>query len=300
MNFRAMKTKGNEIVNRIVLLLIFFLVFVAAAPASLPAQEQPDEGSDWRYSIATYMWALSMKGDVTVKGNKSDVDIPFSDVLDELNIGGMVKFEASKDRFGFFADVMYSHLGKETTVDGIKIKPTTQSLWAGVGGFYRLGIWDLAGVPDDYSRTVTLDTYLGVRYTHLDMELDFKNVPLPTAKGDHDWFEPMIGLRTNWNLSDRWSLAVLGDIGGMAFGSDFGWSAQGMLGYRFKLFGNDEARVFAGYRALSQDYDDGHGSNKFEWDVTLHGPVIGLHIPFGGKKVKAAEPPKKAMITSDK
>jgi len=272
--------------------LVFFVLFIAVAPLSLPAQEQPDEESDWRYSIASYMWALSMKGDVTVKGNKSDVDIPFSDILDELNIGGMTKFEAWKGRFGFFADVIYSHLGDETTVGGIKIKPTTQALWAGVGAMYRLGTWDLAGAPGEYSRTVTLDTYLGVRYTHLDMELDFKNVPLPTAKGDQDWFEPGIGLRTNWNLSDRWSLAVAGDINGMAFGSDFAWSAYGMLGYRFNLFGNEETRVFAGYRAMAQDYEDGSGSDKFEWDVTLHGPVIGLNIPLGGKKEKAPEPPK--------
>ena len=106
MNFKAMKTKRIGTVIRIALSLVFFVLLIAAAPVNLPAQEQPDEGSEWRYSIATYLWALSMKGDVTVKGNKSDVDIPFSDVLDELNIGGMVKFEASKGRFGLFAELM--------------------------------------------------------------------------------------------------------------------------------------------------------------------------------------------------
>jgi hypothetical protein len=38
--------------------------------------------------------------------------------------------------------------------------------------------------------------------------------------------------------------------------------------------------VIAGYRALSQDYDDGSGADRFEWDVTLHGPLLGLSIGF--------------------
>jgi hypothetical protein len=37
-----------------------------------------------------------------------------------------------------------------------------------------------------------------------------------------------------------------------------------------------------GYRALYQDYenDDFTGINKFRWDVTQHGPVIGFSMRF--------------------
>lgn len=42
-------------------------------------------------------------------------------------------------------------------------------------------------------------------------------------------------------------------------GADFAWSAFGLIGFRFGLFGEDNARVFAGYRALFQDYTDGSG-----------------------------------------
>jgi hypothetical protein len=31
---------------------------------------------------------------------------------------------------------------------------------------------------------------------------------------------------------------------------------------------------------LYQDYSSGSGDDKFEWDVTLYGPVIGLVIQF--------------------
>jgi hypothetical protein len=31
---------------------------------------------------------------------------------------------------------------------------------------------------------------------------------------------------------------------------------------------------------MYQDYTNGSGDNKFEWDVTLHGPLLGLGIEF--------------------
>jgi len=75
-------------------------------------------------------------------------------------------------------------------------------------------------------------------------------------------------------------VTALGDIGGFGAGSEFTWQAAGMVGYRFGLFGDDNARVLAGYRALYQDYKSGSGSNEFKWDMTLHGPVLALAISF--------------------
>ena len=259
---------------------------------SVPAQSVTDEGSEWKYSVSPYMWMLSLDGDATVDGIKSDVDVDFSDIWDELNIGGMIEAEAWKGRFGFFVNALYADLGHSTKIGPVDVDPDLQVFWGGAGMLYRMGTWDLTDEPGKNSPTVTLDTYLGVRYSWIDVKLDFKPALLPDPSGKEDWFEPVMGLKTIWDLSDRWSLMMGGDIGGMAFGSDFAWGAYGVFGYRFNLFGNDDARVILGYRALSQDYDDGHGNNKFEWDVTLHGPFVGLTIPFGGKKAKAAEPPR--------
>ena len=64
-----------------------------------------------------------------------------------------------------------------------------------------------------------------------------------------------------------------GSVGGFGVGSDFAWHAVG-------LFGEDNARVVGGYRAMYQDYTDDSGEDKFEWDVTLHGPILDLVIEF--------------------
>ena len=46
-----------------VLLLTLFLVLMAAIPGNPAAQEE-----GWEYAVTPYMWALSLDGDVTVKG----------------------------------------------------------------------------------------------------------------------------------------------------------------------------------------------------------------------------------------
>jgi hypothetical protein len=152
-----------------------------------------------------------------------------------------------------------------------------------LGGYYRLGTWDLADHSGKKTPSVTVDTFLGARYTYLDTKIDFEGVFsgfVNNIDEDKSWFEPLLGVRTIWDLNERWVLTMAGDIGGVAFGSDFAWSASGLIGYQFSLFGIDNARVFAGYRALSQDYTDGSGDDKFQWDVTLHGPILGMGIRF--------------------
>ena len=42
----------------------------------------------------------------------------------------------------------------------------------------------------------------------------------------------------------------------------------------------DDARVLAGYRALYQDFEDGSGRDRFEWNITMHGPVMAFSIQF--------------------
>jgi hypothetical protein len=253
--------------------LVTFLVIVALTPGAQAAQEE-----SWEYDVSPYMWFLSLDGDATVKGQKSDVDSDFSDIWDELNIAGMVAFKARKGHWGFYGDVIYANLGKTTHADGLRIDPDINTLWLTAGGFYRLGTWDLSDASGKGARALTVDAFAGARYTYLDIELDIRGHP--DREGDQDWVDPLIGVRTRWDLSEPWVLALEGSIGGFGVGSDFTWHAHGLLGYCFGLFGEDNATVFGGYRALSQDYDDGHGDDKFEWDVTLHGPIAGLQITF--------------------
>jgi hypothetical protein len=273
--------------SKVPIFLLTVSIILAALAPSVLAEEKSDDQGAWQFSVTPYAWFVSMKGKVTVRGLEADVDASFSDIWDELNYGVFLAYEARKGNWGFWGDTMYANLG-DSNVDGPnglgKIDPTVDALWQGLGGFYRVGTYNLADSPGKKPPTVTVDTYIGARYTYLDVSIDFEGVyqgQTRNVDGDKSWVEPLIGVRTLWDLSERWTISLLGDIGGVAFGSDFAWNALGLIGYCFPMFSKENnATVFAGYRALSQDYTDGSGRNKFQWDMTLYGPLLGLRIDF--------------------
>ena len=69
---------------------------IAVYVPSAVAEEKPAENNSWEFAVAPYMWFLSLDGDVTVKGEESDLDMSFSDIWDELNIAAMLTFDARK------------------------------------------------------------------------------------------------------------------------------------------------------------------------------------------------------------
>jgi hypothetical protein len=233
---------------------------------------------DWQFQLAPYVWALAVDGDVTVKGQKSDVDLSFQDIWDELNAAAMLEAELRKGRVGAFTNIFYANLGSSSEKGPLKIDPEINLFLASFGGYYRLGPYNLNSAARSDGPQLVIDPYAGVRYTYLDVDLDLN--PGPTIGGDEQWIDPIVGVRTIWQLNPHWSFTAYGDVGGFGVGSDFSWLANAMMGYRFGLFGENDSKFLFGYRALYQDYSTGSGANKFEWDATLHGPIFALVIDF--------------------
>ncbi|MEZ5864584.1 MAG: hypothetical protein R3D25_11170 [Geminicoccaceae bacterium] len=234
---------------------------------------------EWEFQLTPYFWALAMEGNTKVKGIKGEPDVSFSDIWDNLDFALMLEGEVRKGRIGMYANAIYADLSDTQGVAGFDIKAEATTVWAGLGGFYRLGPWTVLPGAGALAPEVVVDPYAGIRYTYLDTTLRVRNGG-PQASQDKDWVDPIVGVRTIWQIGPNWSVTALGDIGGFGAGSDFTWQAAGMVGYRFGLFGDDNARLLAGYRALYQDYSSGNGNNEFKWDMTLHGPIVGLAISF--------------------
>lgn len=93
-----------------------------------------------------------------------------------------------------------------------------------------------------------------------------------TESGDEEWFDPFIGLRSQWNFHEKWFLAAKGDIGGFGIGADLAWSLQATVGYQFTHHVSAEL----GYRHLFTDYSDG----GFTWDLAQAGLYTGVNIRF--------------------
>ncbi len=75
-------------------------------------------------------------------------------------------------------------------------------------------------------------------------------------------------------IADKWSLSLYGDIGGFGVSSDFTWQGFGLID--FQPWKN--VAFIAGYRAIGTDYETGSGTDKFTFDTTVHGPIIGVDI----------------------
>ncbi|MES2922660.1 MAG: hypothetical protein V4819_13995 [Verrucomicrobiota bacterium] len=96
---------------------------------------------------------------------------------------------------------------------------------------------------------------------------------LPTNLSDReDWVDPIVGMRAQWNINEKWFLAASGDIGGFSVGSDFAWSVQATVGYNF----NERYSLELGYRYLDTDYTN----DKFVYDVANGGIYTSLNIKF--------------------
>ena len=146
----------------ILMIVAFMLAFLSPA---LAAEEKPAE-SAWEFHVAPYLWAIAMNGNVTVKGFEADVNMSFSDIWDQLNFALMLAYEARKGNWGLWGDTIYANL-QDNNVSGplglTDIDPTVNVFWQGLGGFYRLGTWDLADAPGKKRPSVTVDAYAGAR-----------------------------------------------------------------------------------------------------------------------------------------
>ena len=90
----------------------------------------------------------------------------------------------------------------------------------------------------------------------------------------------MIGARVRYAVAPGHELFLRGDIGGFGVGSDFSWQAIGAYGfefgaYRHHLLGRDRLSG-----ALSVDYVQGEGRQRYEFDMVQHGPILGISARF--------------------
>ena len=249
----------------------------------------PADPTPWEVSLTPYVWATALKGDAGVGRVDANVDASFSDILDNLN--GALMLSAEARRAGSACSRTRSSPISATMVrpsdDRLKIDATANMLIQSLAGTYRVGTWQLADFDSAGPLAVSVDPYAGLRYTYLNTELKGR-LDLPdlginarrTAEGDEHWVDPIVGLRTKWTLGDRWSLMLAGDVGGTSTSDQYSAEAFGLAGYRFGLFGANNANFLAGYRVLKQKYEDGDGRSAFEWDMTIHGPIVGLKITF--------------------
>ncbi|MEE8514993.1 MAG: hypothetical protein V3S73_09795 [Gammaproteobacteria bacterium] len=276
--------------------LLLSVMAAITSGAIRPSLADEPGTNKWQFSTSLYAWAVAMDGDVTIRNRTVDVDASFSDVIEASDsiFAFMATADATKGRWGLFFNPAYMKVsGEKGAILGpvsASVDATTEIAIIGFGGSYRIAEWPIGPGKnrsnDNQDQTVWLDAMVGGRYTYLKGEIDLRVTAASlglsgqrVVEKSKSWVDPFIGARVGANMSENWSVQLRGDIGGFGVGSDFTWQTVALVGYRFQMFGHD-ANVAAGYRALYQDFEDGSGSERFVWDMLLHGPVLGLNVRF--------------------
>ena len=255
--------------NKVIVSLIvaFLLAFLLVGSPSVLAQEAK-ESKNWEFNLAPfYLWAITIEGDVTFGTNTSQsVEVPFDDIVDGLNNAFIVHFESMhKNKWGFLIDIDYLDTSNDTTV------PIGSGLPVDIN--FKATIGELSGLHRINHDKHNFDLIVGLRYTKLENKVTAAAGPTLTDDSV-SWIDPIFAVRWLWDFADKWKLVARGDIGGFGVGSLFAW--QGLVLVDWQPF--KYVSFLGGYRGLYQHYEEGSGSNLFEYNATIHGPVLGVNF----------------------
>jgi hypothetical protein len=98
--------------------------------------------------------------------------------------------------------------------------------------------------------------------------------------GNVDWVDPLVGFRIRHQMLPGQELVFRADVGGFDVGSQFSWNVLAAYQWDFAVRNGVTYSGVLGYRALSVDYTKGSGLERYEYDVVMHGPVVGLSLKF--------------------
>ena len=86
-----------------------FLAYVVLL-ALLPCQALAQESDTWDWKITPYLWTVGIDGTATIGEVEQDMDIGFSDILSDFEIGGSLFAEVGKGNHSAHFDYTYIRL----------------------------------------------------------------------------------------------------------------------------------------------------------------------------------------------
>ncbi|ODA66441.1 hypothetical protein A7A08_02563 [Methyloligella halotolerans] len=130
---------------------LLLLPFLAADGAK--AESATIEGvQGWEYEVGSYAWAIWVDGDVSANDLEFDVYATPGDLIDAAKFGLTTTFEARKDRFTFYADILYADFGMDGDVVGEIDLPADLTLQANAAAYldYRFGVYQAGALYEVY------------------------------------------------------------------------------------------------------------------------------------------------------
>jgi len=144
-----------------------------------------DKGTgDWEFSVAPFLWAPSIKGDVTVRGRSSSVEASFKDIVQDADsiLAYFSQFEARNNRLALFLLPSYMdiEMDSSTKVGPLKFDSDASSklFYLEFGAAYQVFEWERPAKQETFS-SGTLEVLMGLRYTDIDGKIHLNVAGLP-------------------------------------------------------------------------------------------------------------------------
>jgi hypothetical protein len=203
--------------------------------------------------------------------------------------------EAKKGRLAFYTDFSFAGVdlsgsavfsrGSQSlsSVLGLDIAP----LMLEGGILYEVAEWN------NDCKSTTVEVLAGVRYWHydatikldLEQQLDLRGLRVTkdfalAEEAGVDWFDPLVGARIQRDCGTGKKWRLRGDIGGFGAGCKLTWNIATTYHFPVTCCCSCPMTGFFGYRLLDLEYSQGKGIRRFESNVLVHGPIMGMVKTF--------------------
>lgn len=256
----------KNIYVRFKLFVTCFFVLVFATWSNTAAANNSSHTDGWHFLIAPYLWASSVSGDVTVKGNTRDFHVSFADILKHFDFGAQAHLEAGHGPWTLMLDSTYLKLSDDRDKGLIRPSITSQIVLIDAGVFYRI-----FSTPLHADQFLSFEILGGARYLSLDNQMDF---PMRLSLSDRTQMTtPIVGGRLKADLTPKTYVWLRGDVGGFHIGHvNNTWSGSAGIAYSI----NSHLDLGIAYHVLKIDFNKGNAA----MNVLMYGPMLGAAVRF--------------------
>ncbi len=261
---------------------------VATGALILPVTAAGNGGLTFEFT--PYIWGAGIDGDIEAGGRQADVDVGFSDILDNLDMSAAFRSSLHYNAWVTRLQADYLDLGIKRDSGGppngsLDVTSTMATLAFG----YQFQGW---------RARQTFDVLVGVRYLNIDKTLQLDN--LGSFSSERSVTDPVIMFGSSFPLSERWSFNPT-----LSYGEGGDSERTYELQPQFRYQAGNRLAVHIGYRKLAYELESERGAS---FDGAFEGPFLGIGWTFGGAPVPTVaavtsqptpEPPAPAPLPAD-
>lgn len=226
--------------------------------------------------VGLYVFHFDTEGDAQIGNVTVDVDLEFSDILDNLDNAFKGYIEHRRGKWSFIGDLLHLEVSDDGSIardEIIRVELDAEYKQTVFGGYVGYRILEREYDAADLG----LDLLVGARYTGMELDLSAAvTVPAPFPSlsrdrdEDEDWIDAVLGLRLQYGGRKGWSGTFWADVGDGSDSSSLQFMA--LATYR-----GDSNWIFSGgYRYYNLEYETGSGTSRLDLDLDFTGPIFGV------------------------